>query len=197
MKKTISFAFMLIISASTFAQNNNVNQPELDTGTIEEQFDYIINKSTKFRDFQLIRKPSILKVKSHTLDSIRNVRIDLTTANNTIKKNRSNIKELEQEVIALKDEITIISKDVDSISFVGIQLSKANYNMLVWSLIIILLLAAIVFFSMFKKSNIDTKTSQTNANKLESEFEAFRKKAMLKEQEIMRKLQDELNKNAN
>ncbi|MGB0882516.1 MAG: hypothetical protein ACPGSO_06150 [Vicingaceae bacterium] len=197
MKKTILFAILLIISAITFAQKNNVKQPELDTGTIEAQFDYIINKSTKFRDFQLIRKPSILKVKAHALDSIRTVRKDLTTANITIQGHQTKIKELGQKVNTLKDEVTTISKDVDSISFIGIQLSKTNYNMLVWSLIVILLLAAIVFFSMFKKSNIDTKSAQANVDKLESDFEAFRKKAMLKEQEIMRKLQDELNKNAN
>ena len=44
--------------------------------------------------------------------------------------------------------------------------------------------------------NIDTKTAHTSLEKLDSDFEAFRKKAMLKEQEVMRKLQDELNKNS-
>jgi len=188
---------LIIPTASTIGQTNNVSQPELDTGSIEAQFDYIINKSTKFRDFQLIRKPSILKVKARALDSIKTVRKDLVTANQSIQDNKSVISDLKQEVQVLKNEVNTISKDVDSISFMGADLSKTNYNMLVWALIIILLLGLIVFISMFKKSNIDTKTAQTNLNKLESDFEAFRKKAMLKEQEVMRKLQDEINKNNN
>ena len=69
--------------------------------------------------------------------------------------------------------------------------------MIVWSLITALLLGLIVFISMFKKGSIDTKTAQSNLTKLNSDFEAFKKKAMLKEQEVMRKLQDELNKNTN
>jgi len=195
MKKIISFAFTLLITVSVFAQKNNVNQPELDTGTIEAQFDYIINKSTKFRDFQLIRKPSILKVKAHALDSIKTVRKDLVIANKSIHQNKETISELNKEVESLKSEVNSISEAVDSISFIGISLSKTNYNMIVWSLIVILLLGLVVFISMFKKSNIDTKTTQTNLNKLDSDFEAFKKKAMIKEQETMRKLQDELNKN--
>jgi len=197
MKKTLYFAFMLTISASTFAQSNKASQPELASGTLEAQFDYIIEKSTKFRDFQLIRKPSILKVKANTLDSIKTVRKDLIVANMSIEQNKSIISQLETEVEDLKNEVTLISKDVDNISFMGIALSKANYNMIVWSLIVALLLGLIVFISMFKKGSIDTKTAQSDLTKLDSDFEVFKKKAMLKEQEVMRKLQDELNRNAN
>lgn len=195
MKKTIYFAFLLTVSVNLFAQNN-INQPELNSGTIESQFDYIIEKSTKFRDFQLIREASLLKVKAHTLDSIKTVRKDLLTANKSIAQNNATINELEKEVEGLKSEVTSISKNVDSISFAGINLSKINYNMIVWSLIIMLLLGLVIFISMFKKGANDTKTAQTNLNKLENDLESFRKKAMLKEQEVMRKLQDELNKNA-
>jgi len=195
MKKIISFAFILLVSTNISAQKNTANQPELDSGTIEAQFDYIINKSTKFRDFQLIRKLSILKVKAHTLDSIKTIRQDLTTANKSIDQNIGTISQLKAEVERLKNEVSSISEDVDSISFMGINLSKAGYNMIVWSLIIILLLGLIVFISMFKKSNIDTNSSQKNLTKLDNEFEEFRKKSMLKEQETMRKLQDEINKN--
>ena len=195
MKKTIYFAFLLTVSSSIFAQKKT-NQPELNSGTIESQFDYIIEKSTKFRDFQLIREASLLKIKAHTLDSIKTVRKDLVTANKSITQNNSTINELGKEVEGLKSEVTLISKDVDSISFMGRNLSKINYNMITWSLILILLFGLIVFISLFKKTAIDTKTAQTNLNKLENDFEAFRKKAMLKEQEVMRKLQDELNKSS-
>ena len=167
MKKIVYLALMLTISASTFAQSNNIPQPELDSGTIEGQFDYIIEKSTKFRDFQLIRKPSILKIKANTLDSIKTIRKDLIVANTSIEQNKSTISQLETEVEGLKNEVTSISKDVDSISFMGVDLSKVNYNMIVWSLIIVLLLGLIVFISMFKKGNLDSTKTLSNLEKLE------------------------------
>ncbi|NQX97381.1 MAG: hypothetical protein HRT73_05815 [Flavobacteriales bacterium] len=196
MKKITPFILTLLLSTSIFAQKKNVAQPELDSGTIEVQFDYIINKSSKFRDFQLIRKSSILKVKAHTLDSIKTTRKDLVIANKSIQQKKVIISELNKEVETLKNEIISISEDVDSISFIGMSLSKTNYNMIVWILITILLLGLITFITMFKKSNISTKSAQSNVSKLESDFEAFKKKAMIKEQETMRKLQNEINKNS-
>jgi septal ring factor EnvC (AmiA/AmiB activator) len=183
------------VSITAIGQNKNIAQPELDSGTIEQQFDYIITKSSKFKDFQLIRKASILKVKAHALDSIKTVRKDLITANKSIAQIEGSISQLESEVQTLKNEIETISTAVDSISLFGTPLSKSAYNSVVWSIIVVLLLALIVFIAQFKKSNIITKHTKNDLNKIENEFEAFRKKAMKKEQEVMRKLQDEINKN--
>ena len=185
----------LLTSTTLVSQKNNVTQPELDSGTIEQQFDYIINKSTKFKDFQLIRKTSILKVKAHTLDSIKSVQKDLSKVTISASTAKNNISLLESEVKTLQNEIEVISKDVDSISFLGMPLSKTGYNSIVWSIIGILLAGLLAFIFLFKKSNIVTKRSQNNLEKTNNDFEAFRKKALLKEQETMRKLQNEINKN--
>ena len=191
----VTLTVLCLVSISVTGQNKNIAQPELDSGTIEQQFDYIITKSSKFKDFQLIRKTSILKVKAHALDSIKTVRKDLITANNSISQIEGNISQLESEIQTLKNEIETISSAVDSISLFGTPLSKPAYNTVVWSIIVVLLLALIIFIAQFKKSNTVTKRTKNDLSKIEIEFEAFRKKAMKKEQETMRKLQDEVNKN--
>ena len=191
----VTFTVLNLITSSVIGQNKNIAQPELDSGTIEQQFDYIITKSTKFKEFQLIRKVSILKVKAHTLDSLKTVKKDLVTANKSISQIKGKIGQLQSEVITLKDEIETISTAVDNISFLGTPLSKSAYNSVVWSIIVVLLLALIVFIAQFKKSNMVTKRTNNDLSKIEIEFESFKKKAMKKEQEVMRKLQDEINKN--
>ena len=198
MKKIILVSFIVVnlISVMAVAQNKAVAQPELDSGTIEQQFDYIITKSSKFKDFQLIRKTSILKVKAHALDSIKNVQKELIVANKSIEDIKGKIGQLEGEVQTLKNEIESISLDVDSISLFGTPLSKTSYNSIVWIIIAVLLLGLLIFIAQFKKSNVVTKRTKNELEKIENEFEAFRKKAMKKEQEIMRKLQDEINKNS-
>lgn len=199
MKKTtlISITFFILISTTTFGRKKKKNdvQPELTSGTIEQQFDYIITKSSKFRDFQLIRKTSILKVKAHTLDSIKTVRAELIASNKSTVQLKASINLLESEVQTLKTEIETISKEIDSISFFGLSLSKTSYNTILWSIIIVLLLALTFFIAKFKNSSLVTVRAKNNMDKIENEFEAFRKKAMVKEQETMRKLQNEINKN--
>ena len=185
----------LLTSTTLISQNNSVAQPELDSGTIEQQFDYIITKSTSYKEFQLIRKSSILKIKAHTLDSLKKIQKDLVTVTSSTSETKANISQLETEVTTLKNEIETISKDVDSISFLGASLSKASYNSVVWLIIGLLLLGLLIFVGLYKKCNISTVTAKNDLEKINNEFETFRKKALTKEQETMRKLQDELNKN--
>ncbi len=187
----------LLTSTSLVGQNNNVAQPELDSGTIEQQFDYIINKSTSFKEFQLIRKTSILKVKSHALDSIKSIQQNLSSVNNSTSTAQNEISKLKSEVQTLQGEVETIAQDVDSISFVGIPLSKTGYNSIVWLIIASLSIGLLAFIFLFKKSNVVTQKSLTDLEKVNLEFEAFRKKALIKEQETMRKLQDEKNKHSN
>ncbi|PCJ26597.1 MAG: hypothetical protein COA97_05860 [Flavobacteriales bacterium] len=180
---------------SNFKPKKNITQPELDSGTIEQQFDYIITKSSSFKQFQLIRRASILKVKAHTLDSIKMIRKELITANKSVAQTKSSINQLENEVQLLKKENESISEEVDSISLFGSLMSKTKYNTIVWGLIVVLLLGLIYFIAQFKKGCLVTTSAKNNLDKIEYEFEAFRKKSLKKEQETMRKLQDEINKN--
>ena len=62
----------------TEAQTNTTqaDQLSLETGTIDEQFDYIIQKSNRYRDergrvYKVVRREWLNTLKSHTLDSIK------------------------------------------------------------------------------------------------------------------------------
>lgn len=186
-----------VISISNLsAQNKTVAQPELESGTIESQFDYIITKSTSFKDFQLIRKPSILKVKSNALDSLRKIRKELTKSNGQVAGLKHEITSLKNEVTNLKAEIEGISEDKDSINFLGKNMDKTAYVSMMWIVVAVLLIALIFFVLRFKNSFSTIKQTKFELEKIESEYEEHRKKALKKEQELMRKLQDEINKNA-
>ena len=198
-KNTMKKATFLLLSISllTFsvvAQNKKTIQLELDTGTIEQQFDYIINKSTQFKEFQLIRKTSILKVKAHALDSANKLITELQKANSNAINANKKVKQLTAEVVDLNAQIETIKKKVDTISFIGMPLSKTAYNSFL-SIIILALLGGLgTFIFLFKKGHVLTKSAQDDLEKINNDFENFRKKALIKEQETMRKLQDEINK---
>ena len=165
-KVTYLVLSITLLTTSVNAQKKSVAQPELDSGTIEQQFDYIINKSTKFKDFQLIRKTSILKVKSHTLDSVKMIRTELVEANSSAIDANKNADLLETKVQTLNAQIESITKNIDSISFLGMELSKSAYNSFVWILIAVLLSGLLAFIFLFKKGHIATKDDQNNLDKV-------------------------------
>jgi septal ring factor EnvC (AmiA/AmiB activator) len=193
-KATFLFLSILLVTSSVVAQNKNTVQPELDTGTIEQQFDYIINKSTQFKEFKLIRKMSILKVKAHVLDSTKKLTKELQKAKSNAINANNKVTQLTTEVVDLNTQIEVINKEVDQISFLGIPLSKTVYNSFLWILILALLAGLGTFMFLFKKGHALTKSAQEDLEKTNSDFENFRKKALTKEQETMRKLQNEINK---
>jgi large-conductance mechanosensitive channel len=195
MKKLLPILSVILL-LNSFGYAQNAAQPELESGTIESQFDYIITKSSTFKEFQLIRKTSILKVKKNALDSLNNLSSQYGTIKASVAPLQSEIKTLEGEIVNLKAEVETTAQDKDSITFLGKKLNKASYNTFVWSLVVILIVALAFFILQFKNSHAVTKKAKNNIDKVEEELEEFKKKAMKKEQELMRKLQDELNKNS-
>ena len=193
----IPIALLIFVSTSSYGQKNNSGseQKELDSGTIDSQFEYILTKSTKWKEFQLIRKSSLLKLKNHVLDSLKTMNKDLVSSNQSTTELGLKINTLENEVANLNNEINTISEDKDSINVLGVLVSKTSYNLIVWSIIIILLLVLTIVMLKFKSNQSITNRTKNELDKIESEHEDFRKKSLKKEQEIMRKLQDEINKN--
>ena len=195
-KSTLILIFALVISTTGFSQGKSVTQPELASGTIESQFNYIIEKSTSFKDFQLIRKGSILKVKANAIDSLKSIRKQLNKSNGQVAGLNQQISSLQSEVASLKTEIEEISEDKDSINFLGKNMNKTAYVSMMWVVVAILLIALIFFVLRFKSSFSTIKQTKFELDKVENEYEEHRKKSLKKEQELMRKLQDEINKNA-
>lgn len=191
----------LILSIVTLSFSTNIlaqdaiAQPELESGTIESQFDYIIEKSSSFKEFQLIRRSSILKVKNNALDSVKNLRKELIEVEKQINPLQEKITNLQHEVTTLNKNLTAVADQKDSILFLGKDFDKTTYSTMVWSIIGLLILLLIFVTIRLKGSLSTTHRTKKEFEKIESEFDEFRKKSLKKEQEIMRKLQDEINKN--
>jgi peptidoglycan hydrolase CwlO-like protein len=191
----------LILSIVTLSFSTNIlaqdaiAQPELESGTIESQFDYIIEKSSSFKEFQLIRRSSILKVKNNALDSVKNLRKELIEVEKQINPLQEKITNLQHEVTTLNKNLTAVADQKDSILFLGKDFDKTTYSTMVWSIIGLLILLLIFVTIRLKGSSSTTHRTKKEFEKIESEFDEFRKKSLKKEQEIMRKLQDEINKN--
>ena len=196
MKKILTLLFTVFIFNSFLLAQNNADQHELESGTIESQLDYLITKSTSFREFQLIRKQSFLKVKKNVLDSLSSINTHSAEVTALIPPLKSEIVSFEANIVSLKKEIELISLDRDSINVLGKQLDKTAYNTFVWSLVVVLLLALLFFIFQYKNSAGAIKKAKFEVELITNDLEEMKKKTMKKEQELMRKLQDELNKNA-
>lgn len=199
MKKFInvlSFTAFLFISAAVFGQDNTTDEPKpsLDNGTIESQFDFLYRKSSSYQEYKVVKKTFYQKIKGNVLDSMSALKKDLIDTKKLVEVQGEEIKRLKSDLLTTNDNLTSVTKEKDNIKFLGIPMTKASYNSLLWTIIFSLVALLLFFIFRFKSSNTITIQSKNLLSDTEKEFEAYKAKALEREQKVRRELQDELNK---
>lgn len=182
----VCFCFLSAIYAQESPTQSN---------TLESQFDAVIDKSNSYQDFKVIKKAHIHQLKKNVVDTLAMLQEKIDDIGATIEKQQLDIDSLTVTLESTKNDLALSKKKEDGIFLFGMLLSKTSYNILLWSIIGILVLLLIFFMMKFKSSNSVTKEANNKLAETEAEFEAHRSRALEREQQLRRKLQDELNKN--
>ncbi len=189
--KVLSLVFITTTTTLSIAQNKGNDK---ESSSIEQQFEELYKKSSSYQKYKVIDKKAYSDLKRNVVNSIKGLE-------STINSKQGSITSLETESKSLKDQITELNQKLDAslaqeneISFLGINLTKTSYNLLVWSIISILIVLLVFFVYRFKNSNTVTKNTKIAFNDIEEEFELHKRKSLENEQKLRRKLQDEINK---
>jgi uncharacterized coiled-coil protein SlyX len=187
-----TLCFSLLANAQNVAKNAKL---QLKDGTISEQFDFILKNSNKYQDYKVVKRNWIEKLQRNVADSISAIQKDLSTEVAKVTTQQIEIEKLKADLAAVNQKIEDLNTEKDSMSLLGLQLSKGNYQTLMWGIIGLLTILWLFFTYRFKASNTITKEAKIKLAETEQEFEEHRKRALEREQQVRRKLQDEINKN--
>lgn len=196
---TVLTAAILLSSPRTLAQNSESNDLSLDKGTIESQFEYIFKKSGNFKGtngqpYEAVKFSSLMKLKGNVLDSLETTYSKLNNSEKTVSIQANEISELKSQLAKTQSNLDQTNTEKNNMAFLGIQTSKTNYNVIMWSIVAGLLALLFLFIYKFKNSNAVTKSAKFKLDELELEFEEHRRNALEREQKVRRQLQDEINK---
>ncbi|MRH99880.1 tRNA (guanine-N1)-methyltransferase [Kriegella sp. EG-1] len=195
--------FTLIIALGAFnlqfAQDTEDDNLSLDKGTIDSQFEYIVKKSGNFKGvngarYEAVRSLNLDKLRKNVIDTLKAQYTNAASLQATISGHESTIESLNKKLEETTTNLTAVTEEKDSMSFLGILVSKITYNTILWSIIAGLLGFMLFFMYKFRNSNILTQEAKTNLSELETEYEDHRRRALEREQKISRQLQDEINK---
>ena len=184
--------FFVLITLFTFSQES-IN----DSNTLENQFDKLYRTSSSYQTYKVISKQKYQQLKKNVLDSINASKNIVSDKEQLLKAERDNIIKIKQELNLTKTNLETSTKKENSITLFGSSITKATYNIILWSLIIIFLFSTFFFVYKFSRSNVITKKAQNDLYEVEKEYENHRKKALEREQKLRRQLQDEINKQRN
>ncbi|AZQ57946.1 tRNA (guanine-N1)-methyltransferase [Maribacter sp. MJ134] len=170
----------------------------LDEGPISKQFDYISKRSGNYRAdgvrYEVVKESNLYKIRKNVLDSIAVMNKKTAELKSTISGHETTITSLNKKLEETTTNLTAVTEEKDSMSFLGIQVSKGTYNVILWTIIAGLFLLLGLFIYKFRNSNILTQEAKQNLSELELEYEDHRRRALEREQKISRQLQDEINK---
>ena len=202
MKFTKSLTLLtFLLTLTTFSQTttNEEDNLSLNSGTLDNQFEYLIKKSNGWNDergqnFRVVKTQWITELKAHTLDSIQAIRKNLIASEITVKAQSQEIADLKTNLSTTQNNLNETKSKIDNMSLFGIPISKGVYSMFMLGIIVLLLGLLGFFIYKFKNSHVVTKDSKRALAELEDEFEEHRKNSVEREQKVRRQLLDEINK---
>jgi len=178
----------LILTASFFTTNAQDN-------TLDNQFTTITEKSNNYKEYKVVKKNKLNALHRNVLDTLATLQKKINVSSTEISTQKTEINNLNKELSSTKSELTISKEKEDGIYVFGMLTNKSTYNIVAISVIGILLLIIVVLFIKFRSSFQIIKITKDKLIETEEEFESFRQRSLEREQQIRRKLQDEINKN--
>lgn len=183
---------LLIFTA--FTLQSNAQDSISTTNPIQQEFQELIESSNNYQEYKVVNYDDLIDLRDNTNDYIQELKDQITVGKNTADQQEDEIANLEGELKTTQQDLQKVTEEKDNIVFLGLPLTKGTYMAMMWGIVAILILALLFFIYKFKNSNSVTKEAKKRLDDTEREFDAYKKKALEKEQRLGRLLQDEKNK---
>jgi len=194
MKKQILLYSILFLSMSTLFAQNAKKKVDFKKHTLQQTFDSIYQYSNNYQEFKVVKRVWLQSFKKKLADSVQAEKIATQKLQKTIANQNIKVSSLTAQIETLNNSVATVNADKDSIEFLGLNLLKSDFKNIFWGVSALLLALLGFFIFQFQNSNSSTKIAKSELKNIEQEFEAHRKIALEREQKVMRKLQDEINK---
>ncbi|MGX7667569.1 hypothetical protein [Flavobacterium pedocola] len=171
-----------------------VQEQPVSKTTVENRISHLMQTSVDYNDVKLVKKTALQELQADFLAFMSKAESDLAGVKNALTQKNSDYEALKSEHQSVKSQLNDISQGGGQITLFGIGMSKDLYHAIMWSLVLVLIIAVGFLTVRFKKANEVTQNSKGILRDLEDEFETFKRNAIEREQKLRRQLQDEINK---
>ena len=182
----------ILLTTISFAQETVVE----DT-SINGQFETLLRISTNYKRYKVINKEKISQLRQNVLDTIKDSQNLVAKQNTLLAAEKQKIESSQNILNKTQLDLSASLLREDSIFLFGAALSKVNYSIILWTLILSLIGVLIYIILKLLKNNILTKEAKQNLLIVEKELAQYTKNSIEREQKLRRKLQDEINKQRN
>ncbi|WP_288369620.1 hypothetical protein [uncultured Algoriphagus sp.] len=177
-----------LLSGQLLAQETNENA--LQSGTIDEQFDYIYGASNNYQEYKVVRRSFLDRLKSNMLDSIQTMRGEVLELKKDVQTRQDSIRSIQNLLAQTESEKQEAIAAKDNFNFLGLGIQKGVYSTFMWVLVGALAAALALFSFKYFRSFSKIKKAEKDLAELQEEFEQHRKNTLERERKLKRELID-------
>jgi hypothetical protein len=156
--------------------------------SLNGQYKYLVSKLYHYQE------PLASALWKNMRDTLTTERRKLATAEAKLDAQTKDIASLKTDVTTKDQTLSESNAKRDEINLLGISLTKASYNLLMWGLVIAFGVIAAVVIARSGAHSREAKYRIKLYEELDEEYKAYKSKANEKEKKLARELQTERNK---
>ena len=195
-KRVLKYALitiMLLLSASTLICQTTI--PEiLQKGRLNEQFDYLEERTRIYENYRAIREDMFQLVKKNSSDSLATARKSINSYIIQARDLNLQIDSLDKLLASTRDELNEAIRTKNSIKLLGINVNKHSYNTIMWIITGFLGFLLVSGFIAFRKNISVTSKTKKELEDVKDSFEEYKKKTRLEREKISKEHFDEIRK---
>ncbi len=165
-----------------------------DNANLSEQYQNMIEGSETFEIYKVIPITKMNEFGQIMNDSVQNLKENVASAKSAMMKAETERDSAKSQMNKLSSELEEAEKAVDQMPLLGIPMSKTTYNIVMWSIVVILIAGLVIVYIMFLNSFRMTRQAKKDKELVDQELEDLRKRSHEKQVKIKRELQTALNK---
>ncbi|MEO9964298.1 MAG: hypothetical protein ABJF11_00825 [Reichenbachiella sp.] len=168
--------------------------PAKSQDNIQEQFnDFYENQTSSWQEYKLVKVPRLKNFWNMVADTIKVKEGKIASARAEVSTLTSRLAQINAELEETKSALASSEELNDSISFMGILMSKATYNTMVWLIIAGLVAGIASLYLLYLRNSRVTKEARINLAKTEEEYTAHQERSRENQTKLKRELQTALN----
>jgi predicted RNase H-like nuclease (RuvC/YqgF family) len=193
MLKKITPIFLLMILPLMVFSQEPANE-ESANPSLSDIYQEMYNKAETYNTYKVIKIATLNTFWKNVMDSLNNYKQEIAARNKEIVDLNTKIEELNVKIGDLESALQKSRNEANSISFLGLLISKSTYNVIVWGIIFGLLIFVFLGYGSHMRSQKLYQVTRKEFMKLVDEFESLKKSAHEKKIKLGRELQTERNK---
>ena len=182
---TILSIFLISIFSGGLLQAQNTMPEIMEKGTLEEQKEYLEERTNIYNGFRAIRDDIFLQMLKNSLDSLNSVKHEIDVLLKSEHNLQLNIESLNSDLIKSQSTREKAIKDKNTLLFFGLTMNKITYNLILWGVIVGLTFLLVVVFLFYKTNYSITSNTRKDLEDTRKEFDAFRKISREKQEQMV------------